>query len=373
MNRLPVSWQITVLSVLFLLLAGCLPGCATGPKPAPPVSSPAAGPATADAVNLLIAKDYTVQRDGGYTLRLHLIRRILTYKGKKDYADFKFTYNDSFQNVEINQAQTTTAAGQVVKAGREEVHDILAPWTAGASIYSHTRQKVVSLPAVEPGSTIELQLTVKSRKGFWLREAFRLPEPIDRKVVTVALPPEMPWQYRQPKMVRMHTEKRPEATIYRWEAHDVPSLVPENDVPAPENRDFCLLAATFADWPAVAAWYRRLWLPALKAAPAAGKAAVRLDDSSVERLYESLLRQLTPHPIDFLETGLQPQLPAVTLEKGYGTQVDLALVFFHLLQQRQLHPRLLLTGSEELFLAPLRPFPAPGLLHRVIVRCAGKD
>ncbi|MBW1644734.1 MAG: DUF3857 domain-containing protein [Deltaproteobacteria bacterium] len=353
-----------------LWLSACTPMGTRSPAAALPQA--AAKPA-ADAVNVLIDKQYQVHQDGSYTMRLHLVRRILTYKGKKDYADFKFTYNDSFQTVTIGRARTTTADGQVVDAGQDEIHDILAPWTASASIYSHTRQKVVNLPSVAPGSTIELELTLESKKGFWLTESFRLPEPIVKKTVTVTLPAAMPWHYQQPSMVSRQISRQGPTTVYHWQAADVPRLVPEKLTPARENLDCCLLAAAFSDWSAVAAWYQRYFRPALQAAGGQKPASLKLDDASVDRLYISLMRQLTPHPIAFLGTGLQPQTPAVTLKKGYGTQVDLALAFCQLLRQRHLEPRILLVGNEDLFLADLQPVPSPSFFGKIVVRCGGKD
>jgi len=61
----------------------------------------------ADAVNLKIEKHYTLNQDGAYKLHLYVKRRILTYKGKKEYADFKYTYNRSRQQVKLLKAQTT--------------------------------------------------------------------------------------------------------------------------------------------------------------------------------------------------------------------------------------------------------------------------
>ena len=334
-------------------------------------------PATADAINLLISKEYTVSRDGSYDLHLHLQRRILTYKGKKDFADFKLTYNNSYQSVTVNRAQTTTPDGAVIAASEKEYHDIQAPWTAGASIYSHCRQKVINLPSVTVGSIIEIEVTLHSRLGFWTSETFRLTNPIRQKVVSVTVPEGMKLTVFRPSwMEPADIQPRSEGKIYRWEARDVPAVIPEQMMPAAENMGSCLLVSTFADWRQVAEWYRSRLNQAESSRELLDNDFVKqakLDRSSVDKLYESLMQRVTPHPIDFLETELKPQPPAATIAKGHGTPTDLALAFCQLLEQQQIPAALLFVNTNGIMLDEFSRSPSPGLLTNPVVRCRGRD
>ena len=334
-------------------------------------------PATADAINLLISKEYTVSRDGSYDLHLHLQRRILTYKGKKDFADFKLTYNNSYQSVTVNRAQTTTPDGAVIAASEKEYHDIQAPWTAGASIYSHCRQKVINLPSVTVGSIIEIEVTLHSRLGFWTSETFRLTNPIRQKVVSVTVPEGMKLTVFRPSwMEPADIQPRSEGKIYRWEARDVPAVIPEQMMPAAENMGSCLLVSTFADWRQVAEWYRSRLNQAESSRELLDNDFVKqakLDRSSVDKLYESLMQRVTPHPIDFLETELKPQPPAATIAKGHGTPTDLALAFCRLLEQQQIPAALLFVNTNGIMLDEFSRSPSPGLLTNPVVRCRGRD
>lgn len=331
----------------------------------------------ADALNLLISKEYTVNKDGSYDLHLHLIRKILTYKGKKDFADFKFTYNNSYQSVTINKAQTTTPDGSVVTASEKEYHDIQAPWTAGASIYSHSRQKVINLPSVSVGASIEIEATLHSQLGFWASEIFRLANPIHKKIVSITVPRGMeltifrpPWM--EPARVREHQKNN----IYSWQVKNVPAVIPEQLMPMDDNMGSCLLASTFTDWQQVAAWYRnRLIQPGNGQNHLSAEILKQstLDLSSVDKLYESLMQRTTPHPIDFLETGLKPQSPQATIIKGHGTPADLALAFYQLLQQQQIPASLLFVNTNGIVLTEFSQSPSPGLFTNPVVRCQNRD
>ncbi len=332
---------------------------------------------TADALNLLISKEYMVHKDGSYDLHLHLIRKILTYKGKKDFADFKFTYNNSYQSVKINKAQTTIPNGSIIAASKKEFHDIQAPWTAKASIYSHSRQKVINLPAVTVGATIEINLILHSQLGFWTSEIFRLTNPINKKIVSIKVPRDTELSFRQPSwMPPAQVQQNREDTTYLWQVKDIPALISEQMMPADENMGACLLASTFTDWKQVADWYKNRIIP-----PENGRGNIpdillqqsELDLSSVDNLYASLMQRATPHPIDFLSTDLEPQKPETTITKGHGTQVDLAVAFYQLLKQQKIPARLLFVNEHEIILDEFRKMPSPELLTNPVVHCHNRD
>lgn len=342
-----------------------------------PIRPTAKGKTAADALNLLISKEYMVHKDGSYDLHLHLIRKILTYKGKKDFADFKFTYNNSYQTVEINKAQTTTPKGSVIAADEKEYHDIQSPWTATASIYSHSRQKVVNLPSVTVGATIEINVTLHSQLGFWTSEIFRLPNPINKKIVSITVPKGTALRTYQPSwMPAAHVRQNRKDTTFLWQVKDIPALIPEQMMPADENMGACLLASTFTDWKQVADWFKDSIIP-----PESSKDTIpqtllqqsELDLSSVDKLYASLMQRTTPHPIDFLSTNLEPQRPETTIIKGHGTQVDLAVTFYQLLQQQQIPARLLFVNEHKIILDEFSKMPSPGLLTNPVVRCQNRD
>ena len=335
---------------------------------------PAGWQGDADALNLLIDKRYMVNQDGSYELHLHVIRKIITYKGKKNYADFKLAYNDSYQTVTIEKAQTTTPEGSVIAAGTEEVHDTLAPWTANSSIHSHTRQKIVNLPSVVPGATIEIELTIHSRLGFWAEELFRLDDPISRKTVSVTIPKRLPLYYREAAEV-CQTKQQHEngTTTYTWEATMLPKQIPEQLAPRTENQNFCLLLSTFGNWQQVASWYQDHVVATADPLTDLALDNFTLETATADQLYESMMRQITPNPINFLATDLVPQTATETLTQGYGTPADLALLFYHLLEHFQFPATLLWANTTGIFLADLSAAPSPGLLTNPLVRSDNKD
>ena len=59
----------------------------------------------ADAVNEYVYKTYQVHADGSYSMTLRMQVSIKTYKGKKDWADFRYPYNAEYERVVIDRAE----------------------------------------------------------------------------------------------------------------------------------------------------------------------------------------------------------------------------------------------------------------------------
>jgi hypothetical protein len=373
-----------LLAILLFGWSGPIPGrAATAAPGAAEKTFPAPG---ADALNLKISKHYQVAADGRVRQQLYVRRRILTYKGKKAYADFKYTYNQAFEKARLVRARTFKADGTIVAVGDREVHDIPAPWNSEASLYSRTRQLVVNLPAVEPGCEIEIEIETTSRIGFWCAEYFRFSDPILDKEVVIEAAAGVALKFHPPARLRLEHSVRKNAngsTVYSWRARRVPGLPPARWAPDESEQGYSLLVSSLADNRAVAAFFRR-GFPGLQESASkldetpdnspAGRSGKSKSDLKTEsyRIFQELSRKTTPYAISFQETDMQVQPPARTAASGYGRDADLALLFYHRLKQRQLPARLLMVASSARFPELFGDFPWPGWWNGVVVK-SGDD
>jgi len=324
---------------------------------------------TADAVYQRIDKSYRIKKDGSFTLTLHLRVKILTYKGKKDHADFKYPYNAAYQSVKILTARTLSLSGKVIPVDPREIHDITSPEDAGAAIYSRQRVKVVNFPSVTPGSTVEITLKLHSGKGFWATECFRLHDPIKLKTVGVSLPVEMPLSKKLPVLSLKYSEKKvKKQRVLRWEAGNIPGFDIEPLAPPYENRGTCLFLSTFSSWKVVGRFFTPLF-----SKPLSRGAGNILKETAPDALYVAFMKHFISYPIDLFHTNLVFQSPAVTAEKGYGSSMDLAILFYSLLKQKGETPALLLANADRIFIREFRDMPTPALFNDVIVRCGNSD
>ncbi len=333
----------------------------------------------ADAVNLKIRKHYTVATDGSSKLHLYVKRRILTYKGKKEHADFKFTYNQDRQSVKLLKAQTTTAGNVIVGVKTEEIHDIPVPWNSEASIYSKSRQMIVSLPAVEPNSEIEIELEITTEVGFWCKEHFRLYDPIIDKEVIIDCPTAWALQYRVPDHLNLEFKQEKiddQLTRYHWRGENIPALTPERWAAPLAEQGFCLFVSNFNNWRQVAEFFNDFFEEAVnKKTEKSYGPQLKTSTSTANPISHQLFRQirdLTTYSIAFQEGAFKIQSPTETRRLGYGRSCDLALLFATQLDLHQQPARILMINRQSHFLKKFAELPYPGWWDTALVESGGE-
>jgi hypothetical protein len=114
----------------------------------------------ADAVVALERDDVTYKPDGTIVTKHHSIVKLLDpQRGKEKFADLHIQYDSKRETLEVHTARTVNADGKSQDASKEEIGDIVPAQLADATIYSAVRERVVSFPAVDTGSVLELVYT----------------------------------------------------------------------------------------------------------------------------------------------------------------------------------------------------------------------
>lgn len=114
----------------------------------------------ADAVVALERDDITYKPDGTIVTKHHSIVKLLDpQRGKDKFADLHIQYDSKRETLEIETARTVNADGKPRVASKDEIGDIVPAQLADATIYSDVRERVVSFPAVDTGSVLELVYT----------------------------------------------------------------------------------------------------------------------------------------------------------------------------------------------------------------------
>jgi hypothetical protein len=332
--------------------------------------------AHADAVNNYIIKEYILAPDKSYTLKLSMQTIIKTYKGKKDRADFRYPYNSAFEQVIVNSARTVQPSGKILKAGKREIQDILDPSTSDNSFYSRARLRVINFPAVKLGSKLELELTIKNRLGFWPVESFRLNDPTVKKQVIVKIPvihgkpvTNLTTKLDDPG-IRFRKTMKKGWVVYSWTGKNLAAAHTEPMAPGLLNQNYCLIMSCLDSWSETSRFFR-------------GKFHLnkRFEKTSIpewatgktpDHLYRAMLKHLTIYPVPVFETSLCPQDALATLKKGYGSSIDLAVLFRWILQKNGITSELVLANTEGDFIKPLKKTFSPVLFDQVLVRAKNR-
>ncbi len=114
----------------------------------------------ADAVVALDRDDITIKADRTIVVHHKSIVKLLdAQRGKEKFADVHIPFDSKRQTLTIDTARTVNDDGVAHASSPEEIGDIVPSWLADATIYSDVRERVVSLPAVDKGSVVELEWT----------------------------------------------------------------------------------------------------------------------------------------------------------------------------------------------------------------------
>ena len=113
------------------------------------------------------------------------VTEVLTYKGKKDSAELKFSYHPSWKQVDLVYATVSNRDGKVYSVTPKEINEMDCGWAASAPRYPAGKIKVVNLPSVEIGSVISVKTVVTVTNApapFYACMYFDSFSPVDRLV-----------------------------------------------------------------------------------------------------------------------------------------------------------------------------------------------
>lgn len=120
----------------------------------------------ADAIVAVEHDDFTLKPDGTIVHHAKSIVKLLdAQRAKEKFADVHLPFDGQRQSLVIDKARTVNSDGEAHAASPEEIGDIVPAHLADATIYSDVRERVVSLPAVDKGSVVELEWTKTSKAG----------------------------------------------------------------------------------------------------------------------------------------------------------------------------------------------------------------
>ncbi len=147
----------------------------------------------ADAIVALERDDITYKPDGTIVTKHHSIVKLLDpQRGKEKYADLHIQYDSKRETLTIDTARTVNADGKPHVASKDEIGDIVPAMLSDATIYSDVRERVVTFPAVDTGSVLELEYTrtIKATPDSPLggEEMLAQWNPVLERVVTITAP-----------------------------------------------------------------------------------------------------------------------------------------------------------------------------------------
>jgi len=300
--------------------------------------------------------------------KMHFVKEILNYSGKKKASEVKIAYNPATADARIVRAVVTSKDGQRQEISPEEINVMDADWNAGAKRYTGSRILVANLPSVEIGSTIEVDYEIAYHDRAFLGGfiAFQEGDELVHKVRQVTAPAGLAVHALDCGPAGIVTADRktgPDGQVLTWTAANVKAGADEPSLPP--------------------AWFYRAGVEDFIGDPAACLTGIQkalLDRAQHSAKAQELARNLTAAAKtkldavkairDYVSRSIRlagpsfTELPLselsnadTTLADGYGHVADRAILLYAMLSAAGFEPEFVL-GSNVPAIDPLREVAA---------------
>ncbi|MCC7299938.1 MAG: DUF3857 domain-containing protein, partial [Verrucomicrobia bacterium] len=309
-------------------------------------------PSEADLATLDETVHYTLYDSNNWKEERTVRQQVLTYAGKKQLSDLKFSFNPAWERVALASATVTAPDGNIKYIDPEkEINVMDAKWASEAPRYPADKIMVASLPGVEVGSVIEYR-TVSLHRGlpfFSSVEYFSGHNPLAEKTVSVEVPYKLKLDFRNTDpLIQQSTRSGNGTVIYEWSVRNRNLVKKEDSLPPswtfkPSVLLSCGNPATYASQ-----IRETLTKAAGNSKLVKAKARELTKELKTRSQKITVLRNFVDRTVRDAGPGFAAlPLSAVTpadrvLSEGYGNTTDRAVLLYALLNASGLEPRFIL-------------------------------
>lgn len=320
-------------------------------------------PSGEDAVVLAEVTHVKVQPSGVASRFAQVVVKVLSQRGVERYRQLPLTWSPDRQEVRVLKARITKPDGSVVDSFGEQDRNINEPWTG---MYYDTRARILTFPALAPGDVLEVQWRLDDvavdnlLSNYWGDvDAMRGMAPKLRYRYVVEMPKSRPLYWNKgaaPKWLVATEAAADEKTVYRFEASDVPKLIPEPNMPGWAEVASPLHLSTYKTWEDVGRYYWGLVRDQLvpneelkRTVDEALKGVDRNDtEAVVAALYGFVVTNTRYVALEFGIHGYKPYRVDRVLARRFGDCKDKASLIHALLAVAGVESRLVLLRMQDL-------------------------
>ena len=291
----------------------------------------------ADALVALEQDDIAYAPDGTVVTKHHSIVKIINpQRGKEKFADLHIPFDSKRETLTIETARTVNADGKPQAASKEEIGDIVPARLADATIYSDVRERVISFPAVDAGSVLELEYTRTEKPspdsplggiemlGRW--------NPIQQRIVTITSPASVTPKFAVEGMQLKPTESQSgNSRVLTFKLDNLPDRHPEQGSLTDEAVLPRLVYGFQPSWQKVlepvAERFVRKAVPA-QLPPSIKEEADRIvagakdDNEKAQKLFAYVAHDIRSIDLPLGWAGYEPHGPELVLQNKYADERD---------------------------------------------------
>lgn len=315
------------------------------------------------------------QLDGTSRTTLDARVRIQSTAAVGRFGQLSYPYSSANQQLDVNFVRVLKSGGDTVVAAASSVQDVTGPVAQQAPMYSDLHEKVVTVPALQPGDTLEFRLTWTTVTpfapgNFWDWTPFTR--------AAIVLDEQISYDVPRQAHVQVKTEGGPDPRIadsgdrrtYTWQRANLTiDTTGRAGSFLGRGEHHSVSLTTFRNWAEVGAWYSGLERERETVTPEIQQRAQQLVRGrttlrdSIAALYDFVSQRVRYVSLQFGLGRYQPHPAADVLANQYGDCKDKHVLLAALLRAVGIPSAPVLISSDE----PIDPdLPTPAQFDHLI-------
>lgn len=324
----------------------------------------------------------TFQLDGTSRSTLDARIRVQSTAAVNRFGQLLFPYAAGNQRLDVDFVRVLKAGGDTVVAPASAVQDVTGPVAQNAPMYSDLRQKVVTVPALQPGDTLEYHVTWTTHTpfapgNFWDRADFVRAAVVRDERITYDVPRQAHVQVKTEGGPEPRITETGDRRIYSWQRANLTIDTTGSKATFLSRGDpHGVSLTTFRSWAEVGEWYRGLERDRETVTPEIRQRAAELVRGrttlrdSIAALYDFVSQRVRYVSLQFGVGRYQPHPAADVLANQYGDCKDKHVLLAALLRAIGVSSAPVLISSDE----PIDPdLPSPVQFDHLITFVPTRD
>ena len=293
--------------------------------------------------------------------------RVLTEKGRNDLRKLDFHFYTGYEKIAVTELKVTKPDGRTITLDPAKLGVVsIDASQMNVRIYDpNSKQLSITIPDLAVGDILKVTVKeecFKSRiPGQWSGFAVLQSNcPVENYTYTIDAPAARPLlsiavKDEAKETLKYTRSEKDGRIIYRWQAKDVPQLIPEPGMPPLYACAMRVLTSTAQNWSEIASWYADLCAPKLASVTPEMKKFVqrtisgkKSDMEKIHALFQYVSQRIRYTGITDEDTapGYEPHEVSRTFERGHGVCRDKAALLVTLLNLAGLeaYPVLFMSG-----------------------------
>ena len=288
----------------------------------------------ASAINVFTKIDINVNKDESYTKHVFYIKKILTYKGKRNYSDVKLDYNNKFETIELGEC-FSIRDGKKITIPIEAIHDNGTYLTMYSPEYIDQRQKVINFPAIEPNDFIVVEYTITSKANNYFSGVEQMQEdnPYLKKKLSITCPAKSFKIYSETvDGVAEKTVTNGDKTTIIWSVENMPALKDEKNRPPLSIIGKPVFYSSVETWKQASNIYFNQFESVNYNTKEVAKLANSItdlnmgDNKKMQKIY-AYIQDNFEFKYSLIDDGFKPQEASMVLNQKFGSVKELTALF----------------------------------------------